>query len=328
MTARPALAVAGALVATLVLASSSAALGSTSLGPTTTLSNDVVHNLGLATLTGSVPASQTVTVGIYLTNPNQAAEDAYVKQLYDPSSSNYGNFLDPDTFNSQFGVPAAKFQAAESWAQSQGLTVTPVETSTSYFLASGTAAQVAAAFATPLNTYTYARPRVLREHGRAVRAGFARSRRRRRPQQLQPLLHAACHRQMKHGGDRRRRRRAATTPNTGLLSPKDIASIYDVPSTNHGNGQSMAILGWGVTDSGARRPPQLRGRVGPSGACRSRRSTTATRRLRTRTTAAPIEWEMDTQASTGMAPNVTSETPLLRAPQHRRRHPRRRSPAG
>ena len=74
-------------------------------GATTTLSNDVVHNLGLATQTGAVPASQVVTAGIYLANPNQAAEDAYVKQLYDPSSSNYGNFLDSDTFNSQFAVP-------------------------------------------------------------------------------------------------------------------------------------------------------------------------------------------------------------------------------
>ena len=152
MTARHALALAAALVATLVLARARRRSEAPHLGPTTTLSNDVVHNLSLATLTGTVPASQTVTVGIYLTNPNQAAEDAYVKQLYDPSSANYENFLDPDTFNSQFGVPAAKFQAAESWAQSQGLTVTPVETSTSYFMASGTAAQVASAFATPLNT--------------------------------------------------------------------------------------------------------------------------------------------------------------------------------
>src|SRR5947209_14864346 len=120
MTARHALAVAGALVATLALASS-AALGGTSYGPTTTLLNGVVHNLSLATLTGAVPASQTVTVGIYLTNPNQAAEDAYVKQLYDPSSANYQNFLDAATFNSAYGVPAANFQAAQSWAQSQGL---------------------------------------------------------------------------------------------------------------------------------------------------------------------------------------------------------------
>src|SRR5579862_6757148 len=62
-------------------------------GATTTLSNDVVQNLGYATLTGAVPASQTVTVGVFLSNPNQAAEDAYAKQLYDPSSPNYGNYL-------------------------------------------------------------------------------------------------------------------------------------------------------------------------------------------------------------------------------------------
>jgi len=35
-----------------------------------------------------------LTVGVYLSNPNQAAEDAYDKQLYDPSSLNYGNYLD------------------------------------------------------------------------------------------------------------------------------------------------------------------------------------------------------------------------------------------
>ena len=115
MTARPAFMVAGALVATLVLATSSAALGSTALGPSTTLSNAVVHNLALATQTGVVPASQTVTVGIYLTNPNQSAEDAYVKQLYNPSSSNYGNFLDPDTFNTEFGVPASRDDCPITW---------------------------------------------------------------------------------------------------------------------------------------------------------------------------------------------------------------------
>ena len=69
------------------------------------MTTDVVHNLGLATLTGPVPATRTVTVGVFLSNPNQAAEDAYVAQLYDPSSANYGNFLDPDTFNAEFGVP-------------------------------------------------------------------------------------------------------------------------------------------------------------------------------------------------------------------------------
>ena len=123
-------------------------------GATTTLSNDVVHNLSYATLTGSVPATQTVTVGVFLSNPNQAAEDAYVKQLYDPASPNYGNYLDPDTFNSQFGVPAATTQATQSWLQGAGLTVTPIEGATNYVLASGSAAKVEAAFGTPINNYT------------------------------------------------------------------------------------------------------------------------------------------------------------------------------
>ena len=38
----------------------------------------------------------------------------------------------------------------------------------------------------------------------------------------------------------------ANVPNTSLLSPKTLWSIYGLPSTNLGNGQSMAIFGWGV----------------------------------------------------------------------------------
>jgi subtilase family serine protease len=304
MTARHALALAGALAATLAL-TSSAALGGTSYGPTTTLSNGVVHNLGLATLTGAVPASQTLTVGIYLTNPNQAAEDAYVKQLYDPSSANYGNFLDPDTFNTQFGVPAAKFQAAESWAQSNGLTVTPLETSTSYFMATGTAAQVGAAFSTPLNNYTYkGRAFMANTVAPSVPASLG----------VGDVLGLNTYNQWftpRVSGQMKQEATTAAvggvaTPNTGLLSPKDIASIYDVPSTNHGNGQSMAILGWGVTtpvlaDLRSFEAEWSLPAVPYSIKYYGDTSTPDTNDGGT------TEWEMDTQASTGMAPNVTGE---------------------
>src|SRR5436309_3429472 len=40
---------------------------------------------------------------------------------------------------------------------------------------------------------------------------------------------------------------ATNVPVTGLLSPKALWSIYDQPATNRGNGQSMAIFGWGTT---------------------------------------------------------------------------------
>ena len=304
MTARYALALAGALVATLVL-TSSAALGGTSYGPTTTLSNGVVHNLSLATRTGAVPASQTVTVGIALTNPNQAAEDAYVKQLYDPSSSNYRNFLDPDSFNTQFGVPAANFQAAESWAQSRGLTVTPVETSTSVFMASGTAAQVSAAFGTPLNTYTYAgrsfyansaAPSVPASLGIASVVGLNNYNRFHTPNVTGQMKTQATTASVA----------GQAVPNTGLLSPNDVASIYDIPSTNHGNGQSMAIMGWGVSNSVL---PDLRSFEAEWSLPAVPLTTKYYGDTSTPDTPDPqTEWEMDTQASTGMAPNVVSET--------------------
>src|SRR5258708_7802520 len=137
-----------------LLGASTPASGSTTLGPATTLSNDVVHYLSAATLLGAVPASQQVTVGVVLNNPNQAAEDTYLAQLYDPSSANYQQFLDPDQFNQQFGVPAATVSAATSWLTAGGLSVRQPEGATTYLAASGTAAQVSALFGTPLNTYS------------------------------------------------------------------------------------------------------------------------------------------------------------------------------
>jgi subtilase family serine protease len=306
MTARSALALAAALTTLVVLGAGSAAPGSAALGPATPLSNDVVQNLSLATLQGAMPLSQTVTVGIFLSNPNQAAEDAYVKQLYDPSSPNYGNFLDPDTFNTQFGVPAANFQVAESWAQSRGLTVTPVEAAQNYFLATGTAAQVEAAFNTPLNTYTaagrafYANtrvPTVPASLGIADVLGLNSFNRFHTPHTAQPATPTNTTGATPSGN----------TPHTGLLSIKELWSIYDAPSTNAGNGQSMAIIGWGVTDPVI---PDLRSFEAEWGlpgvpVTIKKYGDTSTPDTNDGGT---VEWELDTQASTGMAPNVKSES--------------------
>lgn len=276
-------------------------------GATTTLSNDVVHNLSYATLTGSVPATQTVTVGVFLSNPNQAAEDAYVKQLYDPSSPNYGNYLDPDTFNSQFGVPAANFQAAQAWLQGAGLTVTPIEGSTQYVLASGSAAQVGAAFGTPLNNYT--------ANGRSFYANT-----------LAPKVPASLGVSYVYGlnnfnklsiprveatGPWTTGTQDATSgnvPKTGLLSIRDLWSIYDAPSTNMGNGQSMAIFGWGVTDPVIPDLRSFEAEWALPGVPISVKKYGDTSTPDTSGDGATVEWELDTQASTGMAPNVKSET--------------------
>ncbi|MGH3055615.1 MAG: protease pro-enzyme activation domain-containing protein, partial [Gaiellaceae bacterium] len=275
-------------------------------GATTTLSNDVVHNLGLATLTGSVPATQTVTVGVFLTNPNQAAEDAYANQLYDSSSPNYGNYLDPDTFNSQFGVPAASFQAAAAWLQGAGLTVTPVDSSTDYVLASGSAAQVEAAFGTPLVNYSaggrsfYANtvaPTVPASLGISDVLGLNNYNRLHTPRVQ--ATGATTTSAVPTSGN---------VPKTGLLSIRDLWSIYDAPSTNGGNGQTMAIFGWGVTDPVIPDLRSFEAEWGLPGVPITVKKYGDTSTPDTSGDGATTEWELDTQASTGMAPNVKSET--------------------
>jgi pseudomonalisin len=301
---RALLALAAVGCAALFCAGSPAQAGS---GATATLTNDVVHNLSVATPTGSVPASQTVTVGVFLSNPNQAAEDNYVKQLYDPSSPNYGNYLDPDTFNAEFGVPATNFQAAQSWLQGAGLTVTSIEGATDYMLASGTAAQVEAAFGTPLDDYTaggrsfYANtvaPKVPGSLGISDVLGLNNWNR------LQiPRVQAT--------GPTKTTTAAVPSgnvPKTGLLSVRDLWSIYDAPSTNKGNGQTMAIFGWGVTDPVIPDLRSFEAEWGLPGVPITVKQYGDTSTPDTSGDGATEEWELDTQASTGMAPDVKSET--------------------
>ncbi len=290
--------------AALLGASSSAHAGS---GATAKLSNDVVQNLTLAQLTGPVPAAQTVTVGVFLSNPNQAAEDAYAKQLYNPSSPNYGNYLDPDTFNAQFGVPAASFQAAESWLQGSGLTVTPIAGATDYMLASGSAAQVESAFGTPLNTYTAsgrsfyantAAPTVPASLGISDVLGLNNWNKLSIPR-VQATGATQTTTQTVPSGN---------VPQTGLLSIRDLWSIYDAPSTNMGNGQTMAIFGWGVTDPVIPDLRSFEAEWSLPGVPITVKHFGDTSTPDTSGDGATEEWELDTQASTGMAPNVKSET--------------------
>jgi subtilase family serine protease len=277
-------------------------------GASTTLTKDVVHNLSLATLTGPVPASKTITVGVFLSNPNQAAEDAYVKQLYDPSSPNYGNYLDPDTFNSQFGVPAATFQATQAWLQGAGLTVTPIDGATNYVLASGTAAQVEAAFGTPINNYTasgrsfYANttaPRVPASLGISDVLGLNNFNRLHVPQVVPAAGTPTNTTSTVPSG---------SVPKTGLLSIRDLWSIYDAPSTNLGNGQTMAILGWGVTDPVVPDLRSFEAEWSLPGVPITVKKYGDASTPDTSGDGATVEWELDTQSSTGMAPNVKSET--------------------
>src|SRR5947208_2199815 len=85
---------------------------------TVRLTQNVVHHLDAATLLAPVSPTKQISVGVALRNPNEAGEDAYLNAVNDPNSSLYQQYLDPDTFNQQFGVSATTLQATQSWLAS------------------------------------------------------------------------------------------------------------------------------------------------------------------------------------------------------------------
>jgi pseudomonalisin len=296
-----------ALAVAAVLGGSTAAQGSATLG-STTLTRDVVYNLAGASLLGPVPATQQVTVGVVLSNPNQSAENAYLASLYDPSSANYQNFLDVDTFNQMFGVPASTVSAASSWLTAGGLSVSQPEGATTYLLGSGTAAQVSALFGTQLNLYSAgSRTFFANAVAPTVPSGLSIS----RVLGLNDYAYFVTPRRGTSGPQTyvtAPPTGAANVPNTSLLGPKTLWSIYDLPSTNLGNGQSMAILGWGVNTGVI---PDLRSFEQENELPQvpiTFKYYGSTSTPDTSGDGATGEWELDTQASTGMAPDVQGET--------------------
>ncbi len=255
-----------------------------------------------------MPASQQVTVGVVLSNPNQAAENAYLSSLYDPNSTNYQNFLDVDTFDQMFGVPASTVSAASSWLTAGGLSVSQLEGATTYLLASGTAAQVSALFGTPLNLYS-AGGRTF--FANAVAPTVPSSLSVSRVLGLNDYAYFVTPRRGTSGTQTyvtAPPTGAANVPNTSLLSPKTLWSIYDLPSTNLGNGQTMAILGWGVNTGVI---PDLRSFEQENELPQvpvTFKYYGSTSTPDTSGDGATGEWELDTQASTGMAPDVQGET--------------------
>jgi len=264
-----------------------------SLATSVTLDRAVVHHLDALAPAGTFDPAQPITVGVVLAHPNPAGEDAIVQALYDPTSAQYQQFLTPDEYASSFGVSAATFAAAESWLQSGGLAVTTVPGATDYLLGTGSAAQVQALFGVTLSWYQAA--------GRTFYANAA-----------PPLVPASLPVFTVFGlNDLDRFRSFHVTPSTsvpvtGLLTPQNLWWLYDQPSNNFGNGQTMAIFGWGVTPntvSNLRAFEQIYG-LPQVPITINRYGDTSTPDT---SDGADLEWDLDTQASTGMSPDVLGE---------------------
>ena len=92
---------------------------------------------------------------------------------------------------------------------------------------------------------------------------------------------------------------------TSLTSPSDLWSIYNQPSGDKGEGQSMAIFGWGTTNNTLSDLRQFEVENKLPGIPLT--ITYFGTESQITDSIGEVEWDLDTQASTGMAPNAVAE---------------------
>jgi kumamolisin len=144
----------GALVAPLpVLALATGPSFAGAAAPRAALHGEVVSAIGHSTRVGDVSPSSQVSVAVTLSPRDPAALDRFIASVSDRTSPAYGHYLTPDQFAARFGPAAATVRQVTGYLASQGLKVTNVAKGNLVVDASGTAAQIEAAFGTHLSNY-------------------------------------------------------------------------------------------------------------------------------------------------------------------------------
>jgi subtilase family serine protease len=100
---------------------------------------------------GSTPASNKISVRVYLAGRDAAGLAAYAKDVSDPSSSSYGEYLSAKQTQARFGATKQQVSDVTAWLTSTGLKVTG--TNAHYLTVSGGARAVEKAFSTKLHNY-------------------------------------------------------------------------------------------------------------------------------------------------------------------------------
>jgi pseudomonalisin len=277
--------------------------------------------LANATNQGPASASQVMQIGVGLRDPNPAGEQALIAAQQNPSSSQYRKFLTPAQFNSQFGVPDATFQQVLSWLRDGGAKVISTAGARNYVEVTATVAQVDQLFETQINKYQAKGVSFLANATPpSVPAGLDVL----TVMGLNTLQHPTTPLTGAHKGSPAPGSsvlgkstapsvlgslglgQASGTPQIPTaLTPQDMWSIYDMPSENTGQGQSVAIMGSGDSSTTVKDLAIFEAHHGLPNVPVTVTNIPADGDFSD--TGGSVEWELDTQSSSGVAPNVTGE---------------------
>ena len=275
-----------------------------SAASTVVLAGDVLP--GLARLASAPTSAQApMQVGVILANPHAADLDRAYATFYTPGSPGYHQFLSAEEVAQSLGAPAATADAALRWATRAGLHPVFVTPTHDYLLLQGTAAQVQRTFGVRLRTFTdTATSFIANTNAPKAPAGVE------GVIGLNTKLRFHTATSSPHPTARPAQDTCVAVACPGLTTPQDLWSIYDQPTTlsdpnaDFGQGQQMGIIGEGAvagvisdlrafeTQFGLPHIPVTIHSIGDD----------------FKDKAAAVEWDLDTQASTGMAPKAVGET--------------------
>ncbi|MGA2119876.1 MAG: protease pro-enzyme activation domain-containing protein, partial [Bryobacteraceae bacterium] len=182
---------------------------------------------------------------ITLTLAPSASQQANLEKLLveqqTRGSAKYHHWLTPEEYSQRFGVSDADISKVTQWLQEQGLQVVSIARGRGWIAASGTAAQVEAAFQTEIHTYVAdgethfanaSEPSVPAAFGSVVKGIRGLSDFRMKPQLRAPHVKPDY--------------TTGTVP-THDIAPGDLATIYDITPLYtagiNGTGQKIAIAG-------------------------------------------------------------------------------------
>ena len=260
------------------------------------LVDNVLPGLDKLVATALPAVSTPLQIGVGLAPTDPAGEEALFNALYDPSSPLYHQFLTPDQVASRFGAAPDRVAAAVAWLRSGGLEVDHVGAGGTFIEAVGSAGQVDRLMHTTIRGYTAQGTSFLANDVAPSVPGAL------------GVVSVVGLNTLQHFSTPHSRPANPTPAPLGLYTdsytPQDLWSLYEQPNGNFGQGQSMAIFGAGATDpviANLRRFEDLN-------------HLPRTPIVVKHTGSGPWidnsgegEWDLDTQSSTGMAPQVRDE---------------------
>ncbi|WP_052036731.1 S53 family peptidase [Tumebacillus flagellatus] len=192
------------------------------------------------TLKSHKTSSDVVSVTLALNLRNADQLDAYIADLYTPTSANYKKFLTPEQFQAKFGPTASDVQKVTDFATANGLSVTDVAKNNQSVTVSGTVQQLEAAFGVTINNYTNAK-------GESY---FANANTPSVPSEIAGVINSVTGLNNEAIRHNHAGKPEATAPHVGSgpsggYTPTELRSAYDVAplaSTYDGTGQNVALV--------------------------------------------------------------------------------------